>query len=379
MNKKAVCISCFQNYENRTELVGQYLQHKGYDCTYITSDFDHIHKRHFISSIAGTIQIPTRPYYKNLSFARLFSHCQFSKKAKALLDSCQPDLLYVMLPPNTLGRAAVKYKRQHPNTKLIFDIYDMWPETFPNAKLKRLLKLPFALWARLRNSSLSAADIIFTECDLYRKVLAKHLLGKSTAVLHLCRPETTVESAVCVPDNERLHLCYLGSINNIIDIPTISALIGHLQAFKPVVLHIVGAGESKEALIEAVTATGAQIRDHGKIYDPELRQGVFDECHFGLNIMKESVCVGLTMKSLDYFAGGLPILNAIPADTWDLVTQKGIGFNIDRNNLKQTAESILAQTPEENLEMRNATLSAFQTLFTKEQFLETLSLIESIN
>ena len=378
MNKKAVCVSCFQNYENRLELVEQYLHGKGYDCTYITSNFDHIRKRHFASSIANTIQIPTHSYHKNLSFARLFSHYQFSKNAKTHLQSCQPDLLYVMLPPNSLGRVAAKFKKQHPDTKLIFDIYDMWPETFPNTKLKWLLKLPFTFWARLRNKSLSSADIVFTECNLYRKVLAKHLADKRTAVLPLSRPEATVTAATPVADNQSLHLCYLGSINNIIDISTISSLIGNLQAQRPVVLHIIGTGESKDTFIDAVTATGAQVKDHGKIYDPELRQTIFNECHFGLNIMRDSVCVGLTMKSLDYFAGGLPILNAIPADTWELVAEKRMGFNVDRNNLKQTAEAILAQTPEENLEMRNSTLSAFQALFTKEHFLETLNLIDSI-
>lgn len=33
--------------------------------------------------------------------------------------------------------------------------------------------------------------------------------------------------------------------------------------------------------------------------------------------MKTSVCVGLTMKSLDYYAGGLPIINTIAGDTYE--------------------------------------------------------------
>lgn len=38
--------------------------------------------------------------------------------------------------------------------------------------------------------------------------------------------------------------------------------------------------------------------------------------------MKPDVCVGLTMKSVDYFRHDLPILNNIPADTAELVDRE---------------------------------------------------------
>ena len=77
----------------------------------------------------------------------------------------------------------------------------------------------------------------------------------------------------------------------------------------PVTLHIIGDGESKQELIDAAKAGGATVEYHGKIHDPQDKQDIFDKCHFGLNIMK-SVCVGLTMKSIDGFLS--PIINNIP-------------------------------------------------------------------
>ena len=41
MNQRAVCISCFHYYDHRIRLVEDYLLSKGYDCTYIISDFSH--------------------------------------------------------------------------------------------------------------------------------------------------------------------------------------------------------------------------------------------------------------------------------------------------------------------------------------------------
>ena len=60
---------------------------------------------------------------------------------------------------------------------------------------------------------------------------------------------------------------------------------------------------------------------------PKKKQ-IFDKCHFGLNIMKDTVCVGLTAKSIDYFQAGLPILNSIQIDTKDIVNKNLFGFNV---------------------------------------------------
>ena len=41
---------------------------------------------------------------------------------------------------------------------------------------------------------------------------------------------------------------------------------------------------------------------------------IINQCHYALNIMKKDVCVGMTMKSLDYFSFGIPIVNNIEGD-----------------------------------------------------------------
>lgn len=372
MSRKAVCISCFHHYDNRMRFVEGYLKKQGYACTYITSNFDHVHKAPFLCDLPQSIQIPTRPYYKNLSFDRIFSHICFARDAMNQVRKIKPDLLYVMVPPNSLCREAAQYKKENPNVKLVFDVYDLWPETFPSSRAKKLLSIPFGVWGWLRDSSLKAADVIFTECDLFRQVLGNRLAGIQTDVLYLCRAEITAKEDRPLLESEEVHLCYLGSINNIIDIPAIAALIGKIQARRPVVLHIIGDGESREHLISAVRNTGAQVEFYGKIFDPEKRQQIFDKCFFGINVMKESVCVGLTMKSLDYFAGGLPIINTIQGDTAELVRDKNAGVNLNRGDPDKTAEVISKLTAADLVQMRQNTLGMFRDLFLEESFAATL-------
>lgn len=370
---KAVCISCTNHYQERILPVETFLRDHGYDCFYITSDFNHTTKQKFTVDLPHCTQIPTKPYVKNISFSRIFSHMHFSKKVMEEVQRIQPDLLYVEVPPNSLCSQAAKYKKKNPKVTLIFDVFDMWPECFPNTRAKRVLKLPFKFWAWLRNRGLPAADFVFTECNLFRKKLDAFIQNDKTNVLHLCRPHSTITTPVSVSKTETLHLCYLGAINNLIDIPAISELIGHMQRLRPVMLHIIGDGETRDTFVQAVQNTGAVVKYYGKIYDAAKKQAVFDKCHFGINIMKDSVCVGLTMKSMDYFAGGLPILNNIDVDTWDLVEQWNCGFNVQRDALQEIAKAVVSQTPEENTKMRYNTQEIFKQCFSEEVFRRTLT------
>ena len=371
--KKAVCISCTHHYYERIAPVESALREKGYEITYLTSDFHHNSKKHYkVEGLDHCIQIPTKPYQKNISPQRILSHIRFARDVFKKAAELQPELLYVEVPPNSLSRQAAHYKKKHPETKLVLDIFDMWPESFPGHRAKQLLALPFRVWGQFRNKGLSKADLVLTECDLFRDKLQPYLKNTPNHTLHLCRSAATTENAVTLIPQEAIHLCYLGAINNIIDIPTIAALIGLVQNQRPVVLHIIGDGESREKFVAAVEETGARVQFHGKIYDAAQKQAIFDQCSFGLNIMKDSVFVGLTMKSLDYFAGGLPIINTIEGDTAQLVTQRGMGVNVQREALSATADAVAATTPEANWGMRQATLDTFRELFSESVFREKL-------
>lgn len=159
----------------------------------------------------------------------------------------------------------------------------------------------------------------------------KVLRGTKTETLYLARPVIPYKPQIKLPDN-RINLCYLGSINNIIDISVISDIIAKLNKKKKVELHIIGDGEKRDELIKTAEEAGASVAFHGKIYNRKEKQDVFDSCHYGLNIMKNSVCVGLTMKSMDYLEFGLPMINNIPGDTWDLILQHQFGINWPSDN-----------------------------------------------
>jgi len=144
-------------------------------------------------------------------------------------------------------------------------------------------------------------------------------------------------------DSNSISICYLGSINNIIDIQVITNILNSLSKKYSVNFHIIGAGENKDSLLSSAKRLNVNVIDHGKIYDDDKKAEILNSCHFELNIMKKDVFVGLTMKSLDYFKNGIPIINNLKGDTWEFVENNDIGINttsgyIDTDILSDYAE-----------------------------------------
>ena len=365
MKKTAYLISCSDHYSHRLHVVDTCLRELGYQTAYITSDFDHTAKQVFTCSIPGCIQIHARPYQKNLSVDRILSHMFFARDVFQYLEALpqQPDVIVALLPPNFLAYYGAKYKKKHPDVKLIFDIFDLWPETFPSGRAKKLLAPAFAVWAAVRDWNLDAADFVVTECEMFRQKLK--LRPETSGTVWLCAESLKTENPGPVLRQDRLELCYLGAINNVISIPDICALIRELTAEKPVVLHIIGKGEREREFVDEAKASGAEVIFHGPVYDEAQKLEIMNRCHFGINIMKSSVCVGLTMKSVDYFRFGLPIINNIPGDTMQLVQEEGIGLQLEEN----CAQNILAITNGGCLTMRRQVDRVFEQRFEKSKIL----------
>lgn len=319
-------VNCFDTYEHRVNLLHDFFTSRGDNVKVYTSDFRHFEKVRRDDCKADYIYIKTKAYQKNISIQRLSSHYSLAKDIFKRLLEQKLDLLWVFVPPNSFVKEAAQLKQIRPQVKVIFDIIDMWPETMP---VEGVMKFPpIMLWKNLRDSNLKAADFVITECTLFQEILKKSYPETQMKTIYLAREVKPFVSNLSLPDN-KIALCYLGSINNIIDISLIERIIQEISKKKSVIFHIIGDGEKKKELIRLSKSAGAEIIDHGKVYDSVQKQKIFDSCHYGLNIMKDSVFVGFTMKSMDYFEAGLPIINNIKGDTWEMVEKYKLGVNLD--------------------------------------------------
>ena len=113
-------------------------------------------------------------------------------------------------------------------------------------------------------------------------------------------------------------------------------------------------------LLQALRDAGAEVDWLGVVFDESRKHEVMSRCHFGFNLMKPDVCVGLTMKSVDYFRHDLPILNNIPADTAELVDREQVGLNVGED----TAVRVAAMTVEDCLRMRRTSAGSLTRTLT---------------
>ncbi len=326
----AVIINCFETYEERVELLERALQNEGYKVSVLTSDYLHIAKMMRTTERPGYTLFHALPYKRNLSLKRLYSHAKLAREIFAYLERhVDPELIWVMLPPNSFAQRAKEYKRNHREVKLVFDIIDLWPEGMPFGMVKGF---PLGtLWKSLRNRSLPFCNQVVTECDRYRTFLGKATEVSMVKTIYMSRPEEKLDLTFLPPKNGEIALCYLGSINHLIDIDLICKVIQIFKKKKEVVLHVIGDGESREVFLKKTKRAGAIVKYHGIIYDREEKRGIMSSCHYGLNIMKKGVCVGLTMKSIDYFEFGLPLINNLKGDSYQINEKYKTGINIDEN------------------------------------------------
>lgn len=345
--KKVVIVTNSSSYEPRAEKIGKFFEAWDCDVQWLESDFIHREKKKGRNALKNHIYVDTISYKRNLSIRRLYSHYDFSRKVFKMLEKQQIDLLYVLLPANSLAPFAVRLKQLH-HARLVFDVIDLWPESLRLKQAERFW--PFQYWRRLRDDYLQSADLLLTECNLYQKKLKNQPEHTVTMYWH---KEMQAREVDFRADKCCLHIAYLGSINNIIDIDTIVKILSAVNRSRKVLLHVVGDGENRETLLQKLRENQIEALYHGAVYEEEKKEDIFSRCSFGINLMKPGVCVGLTMKSIDYFCYGLPMINNIPGDTWELLEKYGIGVNCETGKEKECAEKILEkeQTMQEKREL----------------------------
>ena len=362
--KTAYFISSTNHYNVRTgKFVNDYVK-KGYDVIYVTSDFDHMtKKRYCFNEYKNSKQLHVISYKKNLSISRILSHLMFSYKTFYMLLACKPELVYVEVPNNSLVKSSAKYKKIN-NAEIIVDVFDMWPESMPVKTKNMIVNWGFDIWRNFRNKNLKFADQIWIECDYYRELLSAQNINlpMETKYLTLENAETSIETKV---SEDEIDLCYLGSINNIIDISLIEKIVSELAKNKRTRIHIIGDGERKDEFLEILKQNSIEIIDHGKVYEIDKLQEIFNQCWFGVNVLREDLAIGITMKSISYFRGGLPIINTVQGDTSRFVEECNIGINVDRHDVKSCVSRILNITKDDLACMKNNTRNLFEQKFAE--------------
>ena len=248
--KKALIFDTYDQYQIRIQYIERALKNCGYETQILFADFDHVRKQYVTSRRSNVSYIHSKAYQKNISFSRLYSHFDFAKECVKTAEKYHDvDLIYVMVPPNSMSKEFALYKKKHPEVKLWFDVLDMWPESLPvSNRLKRLGKPAFNQWRILRDENLVAADLVTPECKLFEKELKKYHSYQNMHTIYLCQKEHFQKTDISI--DEEIHFLYCGTINNIIDIHLIGEFLWKVRKKKKVVVEVNSMGATYVNLLK---------------------------------------------------------------------------------------------------------------------------------
>ncbi len=337
----------------------------------VASNYDHIRKS--IAPADDMLRLPVRPYALNISFQRILSYFDFARQVHRARPVIEADLVYVCVPDYLAALAVLRSKRAA-GYKVIVDVVDLWPEAFPLPPyVNGLVKGVFNAFLKpLRRYLFREADLILFQSRYFLQQFAAN--SRRSRFLPMCvtGKATMGKSQLRVPIIEEVRMLFLGSINSITDIESLSAMLRLLALRRKVSLCVVGGGVGLESLRQRLAGTTVNVIVRGITFDRGVREEEIARAHFGYNGYKTTTEVAVSYKALDYLQRGLPIINGTKGDLRDLVKSSHCGLNFEPDGLPALVEKILLLSGAEHQRMGENACRAFEENFSFAQFNATL-------
>ena len=346
--------------EGRYAYLARRLAERGFAVTWITSDWSHRHKRRrdtaAIQAAGASVGVrvefvATRPYLKNISVGRLWSHAQSSKAAARLLQTLAPDVVVVSSPPPELAGRAVAVARRVGAASIV-DVQDLWPSTFRRfwpPGLKWMNRIVFRPQRAAYARACRYADALVGVAEEY--VADARLFGRTrrTEVIHIGIDVAAFDAAARAGRNllegergpDRPVLFWGGTISAPTDWPcTLEALARLLSRYPTLLLAVVGTGPDEPAMRAAVAerGLGEHVRFFG--FQPyEAYVATLLRSDVAIHAMRADSEVAFPNRPFDFMASGKPIVNSVVGEFGDLVEREGIGLNYPAESAERMAEA----------------------------------------
>ena len=341
----------------------------GHDVVYWTSDFSHASKKPRVlgngecsipSDLARVSEsfsvrfIPTRPYFRNVSLARVISHRKLASNwlACATKEEKKPDVVIASLPPIRLPLFAKAYA-DSVGAKFVVDIMDDWPGTFYRLLPRGLRWLGPLLFSGSRRHArylYAHADLVTGVADRYGELALSAGAKRYRRFYHGIKlANSTLQLQLHTSTRS---LLYLGNLGRTYDLRT---AIEAVSLDPRLTLDIAGKGE-QEASLKAFAAekgVSERVRFHGYL-DEDGLAALASKCAYGLIPMSDESCVGIPYKLADYARFGLFMLSSLrgesaallekyrcaalytPGDPYSLVEKLKCEVEVEERNFKST-------------------------------------------
>jgi hypothetical protein len=380
MPKKVLIVSNFHEDASisRPNMAFNYFLERGYDPIVLYSNFSHSLKKFREFDNKKFISLSTLAYNSSLSVNRILSYLIFSYKVFKFLGKNSFDIVYINLPPNSIGLSILLRKSRY--SKLIVDIIDLWPEAFPhnnNLIKKTILYISGIIPKMIRKRTIDYCDFCITESEFFHKELnLQNNTNSKVIYIKKIQRETPVFDNL----SKEMSIIYLGNIGSIYDFESLFAIIKGVEKKRKVKLHILGLGPLSDWLFDNLKSKKINYHYHGASFDETLKKEIISKCWFGFNGYKHNTEVALSYKSVDYLSYGVPLLNSAKEDTKRLVENENIGYNFHSESLESLIIELSEISINEVEEMKKHSYKIFKNKLSGRSYYQDMdSVIASIN
>jgi glycosyltransferase involved in cell wall biosynthesis len=372
MKRKAIIISNFHEdaMVSRSNMAFKYFTDRNYETIVLCSNFSHSLKEFRYFEKLNVVELKTIRYNSNLSLKRILSHAKFAFEVYKYLVKSSSDIIYLNLPPNILVLAFL-FLKQKKDRKIIIDIVDLWPESFPHDNyIKKILLFFLGILPKyIRKKGIARCDYCLAESDFFYSRLELHKKEKASTI-YLKKFQTEEPDASQI--SNLFSVAYLGNIGNIYDFESLFTLLTKIGKKRQLHLHVIGSGPMSKWFFTNLETLKINYTYHGATFDEELKKKVLPSCWFGFNGYKQDTEVALSYKSIDYLSYGVPILNSAKEDTYKLVTYEKIGFNFEPENLNELIEILSNISQTEIIVMKKKAYSVFRAKFSGQSYYDEM-------
>ena len=305
----------------------------GHEVVYWTSDFSHARKKLRSCEVAEWRDfevrlIPTPPYSKNVSLARIRSHRAYAKEWLRLArETGNPDLIVTSVPTLSAALAALGLGRMF-GVKVVVDVQDAWPETFERLAPRGFRWLAHLLLAPWRMDAQSMiyrkADLVTGVCDRYCELTGRKDYYRAYLGIEVPRVGFNAEAQ----RHGEIRLVYAGGLGKTYDLKT---LVKAVEANREMTLDVAGFGE--------FSSKCPRVKFHGALSAPDLRR-LYSTCDMGVIPMNGDSCVGLPNKIFDYAAAGLGIVSSLGGESAALLQKYRCGTTYNPGDVASLTAAI---------------------------------------
>ena len=339
----------------RSTMLAECLARNGYDVTQFISNFEHRSKtfraaeRRSAGHRRYAIEIvPSTGYDSHISIDRIRYERRFARNLVSRTAGAAPPQYVVLAEPavfyyDILLRAI----QRHPQTAVVLDLIDLWPELFKLAlpavvqPLSNVVLSPFYHW---RKRLYRRADAVVAVSRDYLDV-ASRLVGPDVPleVVYWSFDDrddagegtTLSEAGRLLADltarkrQGDVWAVYAGTLGESYDIPAIVELSRRLPAALrgQASLKFVVAGDGPLAEW-CRTSRSEDFVFVGRLAAGELRE-LYAHGDIALSTYRGESTVSMPIKAFDYLRFGLPMVNSLGRDLGALVREHSVGINYD--------------------------------------------------